>query len=87
MADGEQIIHDIIGTFSLVIVELSKSLEKQGTGFQRRQFSTTLREAANRVPTDAENRQMIKDILHNLAADVGGDGTKPTPIKFLMSKK
>lgn len=86
MANGEDIIRDIIGTFSMVIVELGKSLEKQQTGFMRRQFATTLRDAVRTVPADSENLPMIKDILENIAADIAGDETKPRRIKFSRGK-
>lgn len=83
MAKGEDIMRDIISTFSMIIVEMSKCMEQKGTGFKRRQFANVLREAANREEvTSSGNSEMIMDILTNIATNVGGDETPSRRIQF-----
>ena len=86
MANGEDIIRDIVGTFSMVIVELGKYLERHGDHFQRRQFATVLRDAATKVPADSANGLMIKTILENIAAELKHENRRAGPLPFPKGK-
>ena len=79
---GEQVMRDIIAALSTAMVQMVRSIEAQhkNDSISRQPVSVAIRNAAQSLPSNLTNRQLIQEILLNISVEL--DGNLPTPLQF-----
>jgi hypothetical protein len=80
----EQILRDVIGALSTVIVAFCRSLESQhrNDAFSRQPVISAIQKAAADLPPNSDNGPMIKAILGNIAAELESGNQRAVRIPF-----